>query len=386
VHVSRRTVLVAHPSADLYGSDLQLVESVGGLTAARWDVVVTLPQDGPLSDRLRAAGAAVEVLPVPVLRKSLLSPAGLARLARDTSVALPAMVRRLRALRPDAVYVNTVTVPLWLLAARLTRRPALCHVHEAEDDAARAVAVLLNAPLLLARTVVVNSNAAAATLLRAVPALRARTEVVHNGVAGPPTPAVPAVSAGVRRVALVGRLSPRKGTDVAVEAVARLRAEGRDVRLQLCGSVFPGYEWFEAELRARADQPDLSGAVEFAGYTAPTWPALAGADVVLVPSRAEPFGNTAVEAQLAARPVVASAVQGLREIVTSGETGLLVPPDDPAALARAVATLLDDPALARSLAVAGQESALRRFSPDRYRAAVTAVVDRVASTRHRSGR
>ena len=110
--MSRRTVLVAHPSADLYGSDLQLVESVGGLTAARWDVVVTLPQDGPLSDRLRAAGAAVEVLPVPVLRKSLLSPAGLARLTRDTSVALPAMVRRLRALRPDVVYVNTVTVPL----------------------------------------------------------------------------------------------------------------------------------------------------------------------------------------------------------------------------------------------------------------------------------
>ena len=380
----RRTVLVAHPSADLYGSDLQLVESVAGLTAAGWHVVVSLPQDGPLAGRLRAAGAAVEVLAVPVLRKSLLSPAGLVLLARDTARALPAMVGRLRSLRPDAVYVNTVTIPLWLAAARLAGRPALCHVHEAEDDAARAVAVLLNAPLLLARTVVVNSHAAAATLLRAVPALRRRTEVVHNGVSGPeaePAPPAAAPPAGPRTVVLVGRLSPRKGTDVAVEAVARLRADGRDVRLELCGSTFPGYEWFEEELRTRAAAPDLAGAVGFAGYTSPTWPALAAADVVLVPSRAEPFGNTAVEAQLAARPVVASAVQGLREIVTPGGTGLLVPPDDPAALAAAIAELLDDPVRARALATAGRESAVRRFSPERYRAAVVAVLERLAAGR-----
>ncbi|GAB4082654.1 glycosyltransferase family 4 protein [Modestobacter muralis] len=375
----RRTVLVAHPSADLYGSDLQLVESVGGLTAAGWEVVVALPGDGPLRARLEAAGAAVELLPVPVLRKSLLRPAGLLGLVVDTSRALPVMVRRLRSLDPAVVYVNTVTVPLWLVAARLAGRPALCHVHEAEDDAPRLVGVLLNAPLLLARTVVVNSNAAAATLLRAVPALRRRTEVVHNGVAGPPEPLPPVTApTGPRRVVLVGRLAPRKGTDVALEAAGLLRAEGRDVVLQLCGTVFPGYEWFEEQLRERAARPDLAGAVEFAGYTSPTWPALAQADVVLVPSRAEPFGNTAVEAQLAGRPVVVSAVQGLREIVTDGETGLLVTPGDPADLARAVGSLLDDAGLARSLAAAGRESALRRFSRQRYQDAVTAVVERTA--------
>ena len=373
----RRTVLVAHPSADLYGSDLQLVESVTGLTAAGWEVVVVLPQDGPLSARLRAAGAAVEFLAVPVLRNSLLRSAGLLGLPADTSRALPAMARRLRALDPAVVYVNTVTVPLWLVAARLSGRPALCHVHEAEDDAPRLVGVLLNAPLLLARTVVVNSNAASATLLRAVPALRRRTEVVHNGVAGPPEPLPPVPGApGPRRVVLVGRLAPRKGTDVALEATALLRAEGRDVRLQLCGTVFPGYEWFEQQLRDRADRPDLAGAVEFAGYTSPTWPALEQADVVLVPSRAEPFGNTAVEAQLAGRPVIASAVQGLREIITSGETGLLVAPGDPGDLARAIAGVLDDAGLARSLATAGRQSALRRFSRQRYQAAVTEVVER----------
>ncbi|MGY1840469.1 MULTISPECIES: glycosyltransferase family 4 protein [unclassified Modestobacter] len=371
-------VLVAHPSADLYGSDLQLVESVRGLHEAGWRVEVCVPAPGPLVERLEAAGAAVHVLDVPALRKSLLSPTGLVRLALHSLRVLPAMLRRLRSTRPDVVYVNTVTIPLWSIAARLTRRPVLGHVHEAEDDAPRLVSVLLNAPLLFARTVVVNSQAAERTLLRALPALKRRTEVIYNGVSGPAVPPLPPApgGSGARQIVLVGRLSPRKGTDVALEAVARLRAEGRDVVLELCGTTFPGYEWFEEQLRGRSAEPDLAGHVHFAGYTSPTWPALARAEVVLVPSRAEPFGNAAVEAQLAARPVVASAVQGLQEIVTSGETGLLVPPDDPTALAEAIAGLLDDPERARAMAGAGHASALRRFTTDRYRTAIADVVGR----------
>jgi glycosyltransferase involved in cell wall biosynthesis len=374
------TVLIVHPSADLYGSDLQLLESVRGLVAAGWSVVVTLPQGGPLAELLVEAGATLGILPVPVLRKALLSPGGLVRLAAASARALPAMLRLLRRVAPDVVYVNTVTVPLWTVVARLTGRPALAHVHEAEDDVPRVVAFLLNAPLLFASAIVVNSRAARATLLRAVPALARRTEVVHNGLPGPPAEPLPgpAEGPGPRRVALVGRLSPRKGTDVALDAIALLRAEGRDVALDLYGSVFPGYEWFEEQLRTRSAEADLAGAVHFGGYTSPTWPALARAEVVLVPSRAEPFGNTAVEAQLAGRPVVASAVQGLQEIVTDGETGLLVPPEDPAALAAAVARVLDDPAFAQALGRAGQESARRNFSLDRYRGDITAAVARTA--------
>ena len=375
------TVLVVHPSADLYGSDLQLLESVRGLTDAGWRVVVTLPHEGPLTERLADAGAELRVLPVPVLRKSLLSPRGLVRLALDSARALRPMRRMLREVDPDVVYVNTVTVPLWAAVARLFGRPVLGHVHEAEDDVPWVVSLLLNAPLLFTATVVVNSRAAQATLLRAVPALRRRTSVVHNGLPGPPEEPVPPVFAteGPHRIVLVGRLSPRKGNDVALEAVALLLAEGRRVRLELYGSVFPGYEWFEDQLRARSSEPDLAGSVHFGGYTSPTWPALAGAEVVLVPSRAEPFGNTALEAQLAGRPVVASAVQGLQEIVTNGETGLLVPPDDPVALAAAIATVLDDPDRARAMALAGLDSARANFGLDRYRSAITDAVARTAA-------
>ncbi len=175
---------------------------------------------------------------------------------------------------------------------------------------------------------------------------------------------------------VVGRLSPRKGIDVAVSAVSRLRGEGRDVRLVVCGSTFPGYEWYEDQLRS-AGQGEAPGAIELRGYVHPTWDELAAADIVLVPSRSEPFGNAAVEALLARRPLVASNVQGLREVVRDGTTGVLVPPDDATALAGAMATLIDDPSRAAALADAGRRDAVTRFSPPRYKAEIVAQLDRL---------
>jgi glycosyltransferase involved in cell wall biosynthesis len=371
-------VLVAHPSPDVYGSDLQLVESVTAMVAADWQVTVCLPSEGPLTGRLRSAGASVWIVRFPVLRRAVMSPAGLLRLALTSPVALMRMIRAIRASRARVVYVNTVTIPWWLLAARLCRRPALCHVHEAEDDAPRLVRTALAAPLFLASAIVTNSQASERALLAVLPGLRRRTTVIVNGV---PMPAQPLPDTGeAGRLVLVGRLSPRKGTDVALEAVALLRGEGRDVRLDVCGSVYPGYEWFQQELYERAERPDLAGAVRLHGYVSPG-PLLAKAAIVLVPSRTEPFGNTAVEGLLAGRPVVASDVQGLPEIIDSGRTGLLVPPGDATALASAVAKLLDDPGLAARLADAGRREAADRFSLATYRRAIRDVVGSLTPAR-----
>ncbi|MEV0951845.1 glycosyltransferase family 4 protein [Promicromonospora sp. NPDC050249] len=369
------TVLLAHASVELYGSDLQLVETAAGCVDAGADVVVVLPGDGPLAERMRDVGARVETLDVPVLRKAHLTPRGIAALGVATLRALGPMTRLIRRVRPDTVLVNTLTIPAWLVAARLAGVAPVCHVHEAEADARWVVRVGLAAPLLLARAVVVNSAAARDVVVSAVPALRRRTRVVYNGVPGPPEVAVADSGAdsgadggaGSAHVVLVGRLSPRKGSDVALEAVALLRGTGRDVRLTLCGSVFAGYEWFEDQLRVRAAADDLAGAVDLVGYADP-WEWFARGDVVVVPSRVEPFGNVAVQAMLAGRPVVVSRTQGLAEIVRDGETGLLVRPDDPVALADAIAELLDDPARASALAEAGRQDAAERFGAQRYRA------------------
>jgi glycosyltransferase involved in cell wall biosynthesis len=366
-----RTIVVAHPSPDIYGSDRMLVESVAGLTG-QFRVVVVLPTGGPLVAHLSDVGAEVVILPFPVLRKALLSPSGMLQLLRQACRALPRLVRLIRQCKPTAVYVNTLTIPVWLAAGRLARTPVICHVHEAEEAINPMIRRALVLPLLLANRVLTNSQSSRDTLERAGFRRAVRVQVVYNGVPGPPE-ITPLTTTQPGKLVVVGRLSPRKGTDIAIRATVMLREQGFPVSLTLVGGVFSGYEWFETQLRRMA----VGWPVRFAGIQNQVWPWLAEADIVVVPSRWEPFGNVAVEGMLAGRPVVASRVQGLTEIVRPGQTGLLVPPDDPDALAAAIATLLRDWSRTKALAAAGRQDARDRFSPARYQAEILAVVEEV---------
>lgn len=373
----RATLLVAHPSADVYGADLQLLESVSALVGRGWRVVVTVPADGPLVTRLQERGAEVGFTDFPVLRRANTSLGGFAKMALDAVVAVPRLLRVIRRFRPDAIYVNTVTLPWWLLAAKLSGRPALCHLHEAETGDASLVLKALLSPLRLADAVIVISRSTLDAMVAIVPGLSDRAELIYNGVPRPPEEPAPAARRGPIRSVVVGRLSPRKAPHLALEAVGRLRARGYDITLQVVGTAFEGYEWYLAELRERAERPDLAGAVEFVGYTSPVWPALAAADLAIAPSLREPFGNAVVEAQLARRPVVATAALGHTESIEHGRTGLLVAPEDVEAMAAAIADLVDHPERADQIAVAARESAIRLFSTERYRQEVAELVESV---------
>lgn len=375
-------VLVANPSADVYGSDLQLLESVNALVENGDDVWVLTPDDGPLIARLRERGATTGQLRYPVVRRRNASPLGMIELILTAGAAVPRMLRAIRRIRPDLIYVNTMTIPWWILVGRLTRTPVVVHVHEAEADDPRPVRLGLNAPLKLANKVVVNSATSLTAMTDTIPSLADRAVMVHNGIDGPTSP--PTYLPEVRstyRVAVVGRLSPRKATDVALRAVAQLRSEGTDLVVDLAGTAFAGYEWYVDELRALAGTPALEGSVNFLGYVDPIWEVLAGADVVLAPSTRESLGNAVIEAQLAQRPVIATATSGHFESVDDGENGLLVPVNDVDALAVAIRKVLTDRDLAARLASAGRVSALQRFSPERYRREIVDLVSQLVRRR-----
>ena len=367
-----KRVLCCHPSAERYGADRIFVESVLAFVEAGAQVTVTLPNEGDLVGVLREAGAEVVFCPTPVLRKAALRPAGLLRLLADTVRAIGPMAGLLRRVRPDLVYVNTVTVPAWLALAKLLGRRVVAHVHEAEDAVPGPIRTALALPLLAANLVLVNSEATAATVTRGVGALRRRIRLLYNGVAGPAQPPEPpAEPRDPARIVLVGRLSPRKGTDVAIEAIGKLK---RPATLDVYGSVFAGYEWFETRLRQRIAELGLADVVRLHGFRADVWPAYAEADVALVPSRVEPFGNTAVEAQLAGIPVIVTDAQGLPETVAGGRFGTIVPAEDPGALADAINALLEDWPATRATATEAQANARTAFAPATYRARLIGLV------------
>jgi glycosyltransferase involved in cell wall biosynthesis len=169
------------------------------------------------------------------------------------------------------------------------------------------------------------------------------------GVPAPPSLAPPVLLC-------VARLMPEKGIDIAIEAFARVHERFPEARLVIAGG---GHG--KERLVEQVAELGLGGSVEFLGWTSPeqTFELIRAASAVLVPSRREGFGMTALEAMLCCRPIVATRVGGLPDVV--GDAGLLVPPDDPAAFAEAIAALLSDPARAVALGAAGRARALARF-------------------------
>ena len=156
-----------------------------------------------------------------------------------------------------------------------------------------------------------------------------------------------------RRLLFVGRLVKSKNLPTLLRAVHRLVESGYEPRLVLIGT-----GPLRQQLQALAHRLNIEACVEFAGHKSQE--ALVAfyqeSSLLVLPSGYEAFGKVIVEAGLCGLPIVATHVGGIPELVVEGETGLLVPPRDPTALARAIARLLDDAAFARRI---GQEAQLR---------------------------
>lgn len=171
-------------------------------------------------------------------------------------------------------------------------------------------------------------------------------------------PAADAPSDGPARLLFVGRLVRQKGLDVLLDALARLPAAA-SFELTLAGD-----GPLRHELAGQVGRLGLDDRVRFAGWVSrDDMPGtLRRADAFVFPSRDEGMPNAVLEAMASGLPVAATRISGNEELVVHGETGLLVPPDDPAALAEALARLVADRALCRRLGAAGREKAVREYS------------------------
>ncbi len=183
-------------------------------------------------------------------------------------------------------------------------------------------------------------------------------EIVHYGISSAGA-AVPYAGAEPRLLC-VGRLIPIKGHLVLLRALAQARARVPGLVLDVAGR-----GPLEPALKAYAKELGVADAVRFLGFVSPVQTAIENAAIVVVPSLGEGFGMVALEAMERERPVIASSVGGLPEIVADGVTGLVVPSADAEALADAIVALADDLTRAAEMGRAGRERALAEFTPER---------------------
>jgi glycosyltransferase involved in cell wall biosynthesis len=169
-------------------------------------------------------------------------------------------------------------------------------------------------------------------------------------------------------IAVVGALSRGRGQDVAIRALPAIRRRLPDARLLIVGAPHPLAVdvAYANELRDLTAQLGVTGAVVFAGYTDAMADVYAAADVVVNPARLEEaFGRVAAEALAAGVPVVSARVGAVEATLRDRVDALLIPPDDPAALAEAVVRLREEPSAAAALVAHGRERVVTTFTVER---------------------
>jgi glycosyltransferase involved in cell wall biosynthesis len=171
-------------------------------------------------------------------------------------------------------------------------------------------------------------------------------------------PAVDTLHDGPVRLLFVGRVVRQKGLDVLLDALSRL-PDTASFELTIIGD-----GPLRAELAAQAARLGLDQRTHFVGWVGrEDMPgALGRADVFVFPSRDEGMPNAVLEAMAAGLPVAATRISGNEELVADGETGFLVPPDDPAGLAAVLTRLVGDRSLCRRLGAAGRDKVVREYS------------------------
>ena len=281
------------------------------------------------------------------------------------------LLRDRRVTHLHAHFAHSPTTVTWL-TAQITGLPFSFTAH-AKDiyDASHNPAGLLARKLRAASFVVTCTEANRAHLLEVAP--DATVHRVYHGLNAEltrllATPAPVRPAGATLRVVAVGRLVPKKGFDVLVEACALLVARGIDVRCRIIGPD----DLAGPALRARVAELGLAHVVALPGPMQQTALAdeLAAATAFALPCRVLDSGdrdgipNVLVEALAAGLPVVTTPVSGIPELIVDGETGLLVPSDDPAALADALARLHADPVLGTALAARGAREVRERFDGD----------------------
>jgi glycosyltransferase involved in cell wall biosynthesis len=363
-----RTLAIVVASLRVGGTERHLGAVLPALAREGWRItVIRTGADGPIGALLRSAG--IEVIGVDTNNERVAwLPSPLRGLVAYVMQAWPiarAIARRnaaiVHAFLPGPTVVAAIACAFARKPTFLSSRRAL-NLYQKQNPRS---ALLEKLALGRARAILGNSRAVMRDLEFEGYAA-SRVTLLANGI--PPNIDTPSPRAMVRAkegwpedevvVVIVANLLPYKGHLDLIEAAARLPADLPRWSLCLVGRD----DGAGGEIAARAAAFGLAHRVRFLGERADVAALLGASDIAVSASHEEGFSNSVIEAMAEELPVVGTAVGGTTDAILDGETGLLVPPREPDAMARALAALIADPARRRELGVAARARATRHFS------------------------
>jgi glycosyltransferase involved in cell wall biosynthesis len=366
-------ILFIHQSAELYGSDKTLLLLLRHIDKTRFYPVVVLPNDGPLKEELEKENIKVIIAPVLKVYRKMFTPQNLLKFIKDIKKGVDALDILNKQYHFDIVYSNTLAVLLGIIYAKKRKIKHLWHVHEIIVHPKIIASIFPKILMRYSNLVICNSNATQKNLTNRVPELKSKTTVIYNGMElNSENKAVgQRYDFGFNEsdiiITLVGRISRLKGHKLLLDVFTNHISKNENVKLLFVGSPVEGQEYYLDEIQNSINRNKLQTKVTILPFLNNLNGIWSITDIAIMPStEAESFGLVAVEAMLAKKPVVASDLGGLSEIVINNETGFLFDPNSKEALSEALFKLIESPLLRSEFGEKGHERAIREFSIEKH--------------------
>jgi glycosyltransferase involved in cell wall biosynthesis len=374
-------ILVLHITSDLYGTGRVLLTAVKAWIAAKHEVTVILPEEGPLNEAMRAAGAEVKVMSAGALRKKYLTLTGLLNRMKATAAAYRALKQLDSRKKIDLVYTNTVPILVGAIFAKRLHKPHLYHVHEIMD---KPVIVKRFFGWMLqhfSNKVVVVSKAVETNWKPLVSS--DKLTQIYNGIAiAPFIQAQPVLrnelglADDIVLVGMIGRVNLMKGQSYFLEIAALLKDHYPQVHFVMVGDAYKGYEYLYTQLEAEKKERGLEPVVYDLGYREDIPAIMQSLDIFILPSQQpDSLPTVMLEAMACSKPVVATRQGGAMEIMQDGETGFFIPLHDATVAAEKIALLIEDAALRDRLGANGFKRLNACFTEEAYRYNINRLVE-----------
>ncbi|HLC21564.1 MAG TPA: glycosyltransferase [Candidatus Methylomirabilis sp.] len=352
------------------GALVDLLNIVSRLDKSRYAPTVLLSHGSEPLPTLHRIGVETVSLPLPAIRKGKSLP--------FLPFAVLRLWRLLRAKEISLVHVNDADdAAIAALACRLVGIPCVVHMRSEMVPKKFRKLRLQWADLLIAVSEGVREKAIQGGLPGGkVVTLYSGIDAARAGAAGEGWKIRQAQGLSQQTLVIgsVANIAPKKGYDVLIRAVAKARQEIHDLACIIVGADDRG---LREGLERLGDSLGLGGRLRFVGFQEKVFPYLDAMDLFVLASVDEGFGIVLLEAMASGKAVVATLVDGPPEIVEDGQTGLLVPPRDPEALAKALVELLKDPQRRAAMGRRGRERVETVFSLDSQMRTLTGLYDRL---------
>ncbi len=354
------------------GAERALVRALRALETTPYEPYVLVGTDGELAAQLRNLRIPHRITPiVPLDRHRPI----------EALRSLAGVIRAIQRFRPAVIHANDVpSFQPGGYAARLAGRPALTHVRF--PDTAKGYRWFLRSGFT--RAIFVSEDQRRTAVTEAPDLFDGRSEVLHDCVEVQETWTHDQrrrirIELGVPEdcvlVAIVGQIAEVKGIWDFVEAARLLIENGSTAHFVVLGDDLKSGGVVRTAMRQKVVANGAEHRFTFLGFHPDAAKLVQAFDIVAVPSHVEPFGLAALEGSASGRAVVASLVGGLPEIVIGGETGLLIQPMDPRALANSLDRLIQNANLRTTLGAAARRRARDSFGMDAYGARLSAIYD-----------